>query len=73
MEKINYLFIPINFILKKFNYLFMYKEQAHFNIKTFEVDYKNISFELLKIEKIDNKFCKIIKKTILWQKEKQKV
>lgn len=73
MEKINYLFIPINFILKRFNYLFVYREEFHFNEKTFKPDYKNIYFALLKIEKINSKFCRTIKKIILWRKEKQKV
>ena len=73
MEKINYLFIPINFILKRFNYLFVYREEFYFDVKTFTPDYKNIYFALLKIEKINNKFCRTIKKRILWQKGMQKV
>lgn len=73
MEKINYLFIPINFILKRFNYLLLLREIFVFDSETFKKDYKNITLELLKIEKIDSKFCKTIKKRILWQKGMQKV
>jgi len=73
MEKINYLFIPINFILKRFNYLLLFREIFVFDSETFEKDYKDITLELLKIEKINNKFCKTIKKRILWQKGMQKV
>lgn len=73
MEKINYLFIPINFILKRFNYLLLFREIFVFDSETFKKGYKNITLELLKIEKIDSKFCKTIKKRILWQKGMQKV
>ena len=73
MEKINYLFIPINFILKRFNYLLLFREIIVFDSETFKKGYKNITLELLKIEKIDSKFCKTIKKRILWQKGMQKV
>jgi hypothetical protein len=73
MEKINYLFIPINFILKRFNYLLLFREIFVFDSETFKKDYKDFTLELLKIEKINNKFCKTIKKRILWQKGMQKV
>jgi hypothetical protein len=73
MENFNYLFIPINFILKRFNYLLLFREKFYFNEKTFKTVYEGFTLELLKIKKIDDKFFKTIKKRILWQNEKQKV
>lgn len=71
MENFNYLFVPINFILKRFNYLLLFRERFYFNEKTFKAVYEGYALELLKIEKIDDKFFRTIKKIILWQKEKK--
>jgi hypothetical protein len=73
MENFNYLFVPINFILKRFNYLLLFRERFYFNEKTFKKVDEGYALELLKIEKIDDKFFRIIKKTILWKKVNHKL
>ena len=68
MKKINRLFIPINFILKRFNYLLHYQK-----IYSIDIMYNSsIDCEYISINKIakidDSNYYYIIKDNIIWKK-----
>jgi hypothetical protein len=71
MEKhyrINYLFVPINFILKRFNYIISFSFIYWFDKKDFS---SNIYRGKLSIKKLENSkgiYRKILKEYIIYQK-----
>jgi hypothetical protein len=68
MEKINRLFLPINFILKRFNYLLHYQRMYSIDINFIsKIDNEYIS--IIKTSKIDNtNYYNIVKEYIIWKK-----
>jgi hypothetical protein len=67
--RINYLFIPINFILKRFNYIISFSFKYWFDDKDFTTNIYRSVLSIKKLEKIPNQnFYKIIKEYIIYQK-----
>ena len=67
--KINYLFIPINFILKRFNYLIVHNWQYFFNKDNFTSNIYGEKISLYKIKPTANeKYSKVIKEYIIYKK-----
>lgn len=67
--KINWLFVPLNFILKRFNYIISFNFTYVFDSKKFESNIYKSCFSLKKIQKTDSKiFYRIIKEYVIWEK-----
>jgi hypothetical protein len=66
--RINYLFIPVNFILIRFNYIISFSFQYLFDEKEFKNNIYKSTLSLKKIENDGNKtkYCKIIKEYIIY-------
>ena len=63
LRVINTFFIPVNLILKKFNYLLIYDYMNNIDPKTFETKLQSEYISIIKFAKIPNekKYCKILK------------
>ena len=68
MEKINYLFVPINFILKRFNYIISFNFQYWFDDKNFTSNVYSGKLSIKKLEKNKEIYRKILKEYIIYQK-----
>ena len=67
--KINYYFIPINFILIRFNYIISFSFQYWFDKKDFTSNVYSGKLSIKKIKKIPNeKYSKILKEYIIYKK-----
>ena len=71
MEKhyrINYLFIPINFILKRFNYIISFSFLYWFDDKNFTSKINSSKLSIKKLENSKGIYRKIIKEYIIYKK-----
>jgi hypothetical protein len=73
MERYNFLFIPINFILLKFNYVLCFNDKKQYNYETLKVESIEYLIKLSKLENNKEEYRKIInsKSIKLWQDQEK--
>ena len=66
--KINLIFIPINFILKRFNYIISFSFQYLFDKKNLTSNIYSVKLSIKKLENSQKIYRKILKEYIIYQK-----